>query len=34
MIMFFVIQGIYIRMQQEGERKVVRRNDRDTETDN
>ncbi len=32
MIMFFIIQGIYIRMQQEGERKVVRRNDRDTET--
>lgn len=25
MIMFFIIQGIYVRLQQEGERKVVRR---------
>ena len=34
MIMFFVIQGIYIRLQKEGERKVVRRDDGVTETDN
>lgn len=25
MIMFFIVQGIYVRLQQEGERRVVRR---------
>lgn len=30
MIMFFVIQGIYIRLQQEGERKVVRESEKKT----
>ncbi len=34
MIMFFVIQGIYIRLQQEGEKRIVPRNDRVPGTNN